>query len=110
MIRRQRRETTQTCSQSAVLALLITRFPDEDGGDQDEEGHDEDGEGHDIEDGDGGDKDKDDDLLASASLGMIRSGSMSVVLIRIIIIPHICHFLYDTAFLAPLGALVGLDF
>ena len=42
MIRRQRRETTQTCLQSAGLALLITRLTDEDAYDQDEEGRDED--------------------------------------------------------------------
>ena len=47
MIRRQRRETTQPCLQSAGLALLITRSLDEDayhkdGYDQDEEGRDED--------------------------------------------------------------------
>ena len=54
MIRRQRRETTQTCLQSAGLALLITRLIDEDGYDQDEDAHDEDQdeEGHDDDEDD----------------------------------------------------------
>ena len=54
MIRRQRRETTQTCSQSAAQALSIIRF----GGEVEEDEDDEDDEDYvDNDDDDCGDSD-----------------------------------------------------